>query len=187
MTPPFITFYTPTYRRPQALARCLASVQAQTAVEAIEQIVIPDHLGIGIGVMYRRVPSYAGVVHGSYVTFLCDDDVLASPTVVEQVRAFAVQQDYPPLILVGTEKGGQFWPADPPWPPRVGHIDLNCAIVRADVWKQHVYDYGNSYEGDYAFLRALHTGGVLATWCDVLFSTGAVSRGVPEAPGLVTA
>lgn len=181
MTPPFLTLYTPTYRRPQALARCLASVQVQTAVDDLEQIVIPDHVGIGVGGMYQRVPAYADAVHGRYVTFLCDDDVLAAPTVVEQVRAFAGQHGEPPLILVGTLKGGQFWPADPPWPPRLGAIDLNCAIVRADVWKQHVTAYGNTYEGDYAFLQALYNAGVPAAWCEVVFSHGAVSRGAAEA------
>lgn len=177
---PFLTLYTPTYKRPQALARCLASVAEQTLVRAIEQIVIPDHVGLGVGGMYTRVPEYASAVHGEYVMFLCDDDVLASPTVVEEVQAFANAHDRPPLILVATEKGGAIWPAGNPWPPVCGAIDLNCAIVRTDIWRAFVSAYGDRYEGDYHFLQALADAGVQATWCPVLVSRGAVSRGTPE-------
>lgn len=178
---PFLTIYTPTYRRPQGLARCLASVQNQTAVDEIEQIVIPDHVGRGVGGMFAQVPSYADAVHGQYVTFLCDDDVLAGPTVVERVWNHAAQHAQPPLMLVATQKGGQVWPSAPAWPPQMGHIDLNCAIVRSDLWKRHVSAYGSRYEGDFDFLSTLHRHGVEASWCDVLFSIGGVSRGAAEA------
>lgn len=177
---PFLTFYTPTYKRPQALARCLASVAEQTAVADVEQIVIVDHRGVGVEGMYRRVPDYAAAVHGQYVTFLCDDDELAGPDVVAAVRDFARAQGHPPLILVATRKGGAIWPVGNPWPPRLSYIDLNCAIVRADVWKQHVHAYGARYEGDFDFLNALYLAGVPAVWCDELFSVGDVRRGAPE-------
>jgi hypothetical protein len=180
--PPFITLYTPTFRRPQGLARCFASVAAQTAVAEIEQIVIPDHLGVGVDGMFARVPQYAEAVHGEYVTFLCDDDVLVHPDVVALVRDFARAHDNPPLILVGTHKGPHIWPQGNPWPPQLGSIDLNCGIVRADVWKQHVHVYAASarYESDWDFLNALYLAGVPAVWCDVVFSRGGVSRGAAE-------
>jgi hypothetical protein len=178
---PFITFYTPTYKRPQALARCLASVASQTVVGEIEQIVIPDHVGVGIHGMYARVPQYASAVHGEYVMFLCDDDVLADATVVETVKTFARSHDNPPLILVATKKGPNIFPAGNPWPPQCGSIDLNCAIVRWDVWTRHAGSYGARYEGDWDFMQALHLDGVAPLWCDVILSHGAVSRGRAEA------
>jgi hypothetical protein len=178
---PFLTLYTPTYRRPRQLARCLDSVREQTAVAAVEQLVIPDHLGIGVGGMFARVQAYVGAVHGRYVHVLCDDDVLASPTVVAEVQAFAEAYGHPPVILVGAEKGGRRWPAGEPWPPRCGLIDLGCVITRTDVWKQHARDYAASYEGDYWFMRALYEAGHPAVFCNLLFSVGAVSHGVPEA------
>ena len=81
---PFISFYTPTYRRPKQLSACLASVSAQRGIEpgTIEQVVIADHVGVGIDGMYARVASYAEALHGIYVHFLSDDDVLAGPHVV---------------------------------------------------------------------------------------------------------
>ena len=67
MWQPFLTFYTPTYKRPEGLAQCLASVAAQTIADEIEQVVIPDHVGIGIDGMYRRLPTYTEAVHGMSV------------------------------------------------------------------------------------------------------------------------
>lgn len=178
---PFLSLYTPTYRRPRGLAANLASVQAQTAVSDIEQIVIPDHVGIGIDGMYARVPQYAGAVHGRYVAFLCDDDVLAGPNVVEQLRDVAVAEGFPPLIVVRTQKGGSVWPSGDAWPPRMGQIDLNCLVVRSDIWRLHVHEYGQRYEGDFDFASALWSHGIYAAPCDVLFSIGGVSRGAAEA------
>lgn len=180
MSHPFISFYTPTYKRPQQLAACLASVGAQTLREEIEQIVIPDHVGRGIGGMYAHVPLYAPFVRGQYVHFLADDDVLASPVVVRQVKDFAEAEGFPPLIIVQAKKAGALWPAGEPWPPRMGAIDLGCSIVRADIWKQHAHAYGQRYEGDFDFLDALATAGVPASYLPLLFSIGAVSRGATE-------
>ena len=115
---PFLTLYTPAFRRPRGLARNFASVAAQTAVAYIEQIVIPDHVGIGIDGMFSRVQHYTGAVHGRYVAFLCDDDVLAGPDVVAQVQAHAEAEGFPALIVVQTEKNGSVWPSGAAWPPR---------------------------------------------------------------------
>jgi hypothetical protein len=177
---PFLTLYTPTYKRPKQLAACLASVASQSMVTAIEHLVVPDHVGVGIAGMYERVKDYADAVHGQYVHLLGDDDVLGSPTVVEEVYDFATALGFPPVILVAAQKGGDVWPAGQPWPPRCGRIDLGCVITRADVWKAHAKDYGLRYEGDYDFMHALWRAGYPAVWCDVLFSIGAVSRGAAE-------
>lgn len=178
---PFLTFITPTYKRPKGLAACLASVGQQTAAARIQQVVIADHVGVGIGGMYASLPAYAGSVLGQYVHVLCDDDELAAPDAVERVERFALEQEWPPVILVATNKGGLQWPAGQPWPPMLGQIDLGCFIVRADVWKAHVQHYGQCYEGDWMFADAVYRAGHRAAWCDLLFSVGGVSRGAAEA------
>lgn len=179
---PFLTLYTPTYKRPQGLARCMESVGNQTAVVDIEQIVIPDHLGVGISGMYLRVPYYASATHGQYVAFLCDDDVLASPTVVETVRACAELQGNPAVIVVMAEKGGARYPQGQVWPPLCGQIDLNCVIVRGDIWREFAGNgaYGLRYEGDFDFMTALAEAGHAAMFCPIVFSRGGVSRGAAE-------
>ena len=179
---PFLTVLTPAYRRPKGLAACLASVQAQTLASQIQQLVIVDHVGIGIAGMYASLPDYAPAVKGQYVHILFDDDELADPRVVAEVCAFAEAHGHPPVIVVSAQKGGYQWPAGEPWPPQMGRIDLGCLIVRADVWKAHVQDYGKRYEGDYDFAAALFTAGhQAALFCELLFSRGAVSRGAAEA------
>jgi hypothetical protein len=79
-------------------------------------------------------------------------------------------------------KGGNVWPSGRIWPPAMGTIDLNCAIVRRDIWQQFAGAgaYRPVYEGDYFFLEALASGGIQPIWSDVLFSIGAVSRGAAE-------
>ncbi len=178
----FLTFLTPTYKRPRQLAACLRSVGQQTAVADIEQIVLPDHVGVGVGGMFASLPKYAAAVHGDYVHLLADDDELAAPNVVAAVRLFADLAKQPELILVRVWKHGIFNPeARPAWPPEQGSIDLGCLITRADVWKAHVQDYGQRYEGDFDFAQALCAAGIQAEFCDVHFLSGAVNRGAAEA------
>lgn len=184
MTKPFLTLYTPTFRRPRQLAACLASVQAQTAVSEIEQIVIPDHIGIGVEGMYATVPKYGEAVHGEYVHLFCDDDVLAAPDVVERVKSFAREHDSPPAIIVKSEKAGSVWPAKMEGPPVCGAIDLGCVITRADIWTHLVLcgAYKPIYEGDFTFASALwEIAGPRWHYFDLLFCRGAVSRGAAEA------
>ncbi len=177
---PFLTLYTPTYKRPLALARCLASVSVQTAVQSIEQIVITDHVGIGIDGMYSRIPQYVNAVHGDYVHVFADDDELATPDVVAEVMDCATAHGNPEIILVGVQKGGLLL-FQPSWPPIEGSIDLGSMIVRADVWKAHAGDWGKRYEGDADFARALHAAGHQAVFCPVLFLRGGQMHGKAEA------
>jgi hypothetical protein len=179
---PYFTFYTPTFRRPQALARCMASVAAQTIVDKIEQVIIPDHVGLGVGGMYKRVALYAKAVHGRYVHILADDDVLVSRLVCEQVREFAVSNCEPEMVIVKSKKGNVY-PTGVPWPPVCGHFDLGCMVVRNDVWQRHVQAYGQPgrYEGDFDFATAVWAAGHKTEFLDLLFVEGAVSRGAEEA------
>ena len=56
--PPFLSIYTPTFRRPQYLAKNMASVGRQTAAQHVEQIIVPDHVGYGVvGGLYGRMPA----------------------------------------------------------------------------------------------------------------------------------
>jgi hypothetical protein len=184
MSPTFITFVTPSYKRPKMLAACMASVGAQTLIHEIEHLVLPDHIGIGIEGMYAKLPQYASAVHGEYVHLLADDDVLADEHVVGEVKAFAELHGYPPVIIVEVvkhmEQGALCLPLNKFGPPVEGAIDLGCVITRNDVWKQHVGDYGKRYEGDADHLLAMWNAGHKFAYSDVYFLEGAVMRGRPE-------
>ena len=179
---PFLTLYTNTFRRPDGLAKCLASVGQQTAVDDLEQIVLPDHSGYGVaGGLFGRLPWYADAVRGQYVNLLCDDDVLASADVVAKVKAFAEDRQGPPLIVVNVQKGSTVFPGVPPeGEPICGSVDLTSYIVRADLWRAYLEKYEPVYEGDWWFAHALYRAGVPAAFCDVLWAIGAQSNGRPE-------
>jgi len=180
MNRPFLTVLTPTYRRPRGLAACLASVRAQTRVTHLEHVLMVDHVGLGVAGMFAQVPRYAPLVRGQYVAWLCDDDVFAHHRVVADLEQLVDDAGEPPLLIVETVKAGRRWPDPKTWPPLAGHIDLNSAIVRGDVWHQFAAAYGDRYEGDFDHLAALAAAGVWPVFSDLLVSTGAVSRGQPE-------
>lgn len=179
---PFLTFYTPTFRRPDGLARCMASIARQSAVERVEQLVIPDHPGYGLAAgLFGRIPWYADACRGDYVNILADDDELASPVVVEQLEAFAAKMHQPPVIVARVRKG----PLDLPLcgiesAPIEGRIDMTSYILRADVWRAHVTDYGIRYAGDYDHAKALWDAGHRHEFFNVLYAVGAASNGRPE-------
>lgn len=179
---PFLSFYTPTFRRPTGLAKCLASVATQTAVERVEQLVVPDHAGLGVtNGLYGRMPFYAEALRGDYVHVLCDDDELASPTAVEQVERFAAKMQRPAVIVVRARKGNLDLPLCPiETAPVCGRIDLSCYIIRQDVWLRHYKDYGLRYEGDYDHALALWNAGHRHEFLDMLFVVGGASNGRPE-------
>lgn len=178
---PFLTFVTPTFRRPTALAKCHASVGSQSAICEIEQIDLVDHVGVGVDGMYARIPFYANAVHGQYVHLLADDDVLAGPHVVAQVKLRAEAEGFPPVLIVSAIKGHLTLPLDNAGPPVCGRIDLGCLIVRRDIWQAHVEDYGKRYEGDFDMAKALWDAGHQFVYArDITFLIGAVSRGAAE-------
>ena len=175
---PFLSFLTPTYRRPQLLAACMESVRQQTV--PCEQVIVHDTVGRGIAGMFAMLPAYASALHGEYVHILADDDVLCSDLVVEAVAAFCrAQPAAPDVIVVRAQKNGLLLPLAMSGPPALGAIDLGCLITRRDVWQGHVGDYGRRYEGDYDFARALWEARRSFAYCDVLFERGPALRGAP--------
>lgn len=187
MSAPFLTFYTPTHKRPTLLARCLQSVWAQTAVDDLEQLVVPDHVGVGVGGMYDRIPLYAAAVHGRYVHVLADDDELAAPDVVERLRADVAAAGDPPLVVARAYKGMREFPRSRYWPPVLRQLDLGCLVVRRDVWLANLDGYGGEYWGDYLFAARLAEQGVVPAWSDVRLVVGAVLYGKPERADVVDA
>lgn len=181
--PPFITFYTPTRQRPQALAKCMRSVSRQTAVEHVEHLVLPDYVGYGIaGGLYGRIPWYAQACRGEYVHILADDDELIGERAVEDLMKFARKHGNPPVIMVGAIKNGFEYPScNPAEEPKCTQIDLGCYVLRQDVWRAYCHDYGKRYEGDYDHAKALWDAGYRPLFLDMDFVEGGASNGRPEA------
>jgi hypothetical protein len=179
---PFLSLYTPLFRRPAAFAKNQESIGRQTAAHEVQQVVVPDHVGHGVAEgLYGRVAWYAPVMRGKYVNFLCDDDVLAADDVVAKLMAFAASRDFPAVIIAPVIKGSVRLPAcTPTSEPICGQVDLTSYIVRADVWRQHLDDYGRRYEGDYDHAKATWDAGHVPAYFDVLWAIGGASNGRPE-------
>ncbi len=179
--PPFITFYTPTYRRPSRLAKCLASVGKQTIAHECEQLVLPDHAGYGlVGGLYGRMPWYAEACRGRYVHVLCDDDELVEESVVAKLKAFIEKKRDPEIVLVKAIKGALELPTCVGRQPEPGETDLSCYVIRRDIWLMHYTDYGLRYEGDYDHAMVLWKAGYRTEFLDMLFVEGGANLGRPE-------
>ena len=178
---PFLTFLTPSrWDRPKCREACLAQVHKASQGVRIQHLVEIDHHCEGIGAMYTRMPQFAHAIRGEYVHILADDDCLQDGA-PRELQVFAEQWGYPPVIIVNVIKGALLLPIDPHGPPVEGRIDLGCVVTRADVWKQHVQDYGARYEGDYDHVSALFKAGHKFLYKpEGLFLWGDVMRGRPE-------
>jgi len=95
---PQFTVVTRCYKRPQALTRCIESVQAQTCHDW-EQIFIVDRVGMGLKWANQQFDACHHRVAGRYVVMLDDDGFLVDPTFLASV-AQMIQRCAPGAILV---------------------------------------------------------------------------------------
>lgn len=180
MDAPLLTIYTPTYRRPQGLARCRESVAAQTAVARVQHLVIEDTVGLGIDGMYAAMPQHHDAVRGQWVYVLSDDDVLPDPLVVEEFARLAEATDAD-VIMAHAQIGPFVYPSPHCWqaPPEQGHVTLSNWFVRREVFVR--VPYGARYEGDYDFIAGCWARGLRFAWWPRLVCVAAGwSRGAPE-------
>lgn len=182
----FMTFYTPTYQRPNLLAICRRSVQAQTCRD-FQHMVIVDDVGIGVAGMFRDIRKHVDEIRGEYVFILADDDRLLGPDGLEQVKAFARDHDNPPVIIVKNHKWGKIFPLIWDAAPEYTKIDTGNFIIRRDVFVENADQFGECYEGDYVFIHHLWEQGYPFAWFDYEFSAMQVAgRGKTEAEIMAT-
>jgi glycosyltransferase involved in cell wall biosynthesis len=165
----FMTFYTPTYKRPTFLILCRQSVQMQTCRD-FQHMVIVDDCGIGVDGMFRDIRRHVDQIRGRYVFILADDDRLIDPEGLERVQQFATEHDYPPVIIVKNYKWGDVFPKLWEQEPQLGMIDTGNFIIRADVFRDNADKFGERYEGDYDFISHLWRAGYPFFWFDYIFS-----------------
>lgn len=174
----FITFYTPTYKRPTYLSICRRSVQLQ-ACRDFQHMVIVDDAGIGVDGMFWDIRHHTDDIRGEYVFILADDDRLIGDLAV--VKAFARANDNPPVIILKNNKWGQTFPLVWEAEPELTKIDTGNFIIRADVFRETVTLFGQRYEGDFDYIHALWERGYAFTWLDHVFSEMQVGgRGLTE-------
>lgn len=151
---PFLTVYTPTYKRQTLLEDCKQSVSWQTDGD-VEHVIVEDTQGIGIAGVFRQVRKNVDQVHGQYVYFLQDDDVLASLDFVKELKRFVNAFKHPEVVIGRIQVGIRTLPLMWEGEPLEGMIDLGNAVVRSDIWKKHADLYGQRYNGDWDFIHGL--------------------------------
>lgn len=176
---PFLTVYTPTFRRPLMLAQCETSVQIQTA--PVEHVIVQDEIGLGIDGMYGDIRNHLEKVSGEYVMVLSDDNVLVSEYFAGELEREVAAQSRPAVVVFKGLIGSTVQPASWGGEPRITQIDLSCFAVQREIWQAHAADWGERYEGDFDFIHALWRAGHTFHWWDrVVFRALQISHGEPE-------
>jgi glycosyltransferase involved in cell wall biosynthesis len=136
----FLSIVTRTYKRPQRLEECKASI-AQLTDGDYEHVVVVDEVGAGHDGAYQLcIDAYdAGRMHGQYIWFLDDDDRLADPEFVTRLKETAEEQNDPTVIVVRHQNTKRVWPEDDYWEkvPTRRHIGIGCLIIRSDIWRKY--------------------------------------------------
>ena len=187
---PFLSIVTRCYRRPAALARNVASVQAQVDPD-LEHLFIVDDVGRGVQWANAQFAVHAGRVHGEYVLMLDDDDALATSMAIVLLKQ-SLGPARPDLVVfradhgpLGILPGGSVW-GQRPARGQIGGIDF---ITRADVWRKHIKAFARPADpdgptpcGDYSFLEAVwKRRGLRVAWLDRLLTrVQGIGRGEPE-------
>jgi glycosyltransferase involved in cell wall biosynthesis len=182
---PFLTILTRSFRRPESLVRCVKSVAHQTDPD-VEQIVLHDPIGRGVGASYLNL-RYS-IPRGEYVYLLDDDDYLINDCFVEALKQCAAEHNNPDVIYVSMDVSGTIMP-DFSEGLRRGWIACSCFAIKRNVWIEHVMDLRDDYSADFYFIEAInqcsrkHSTAQL----DMIASrVGRVSNGQPESITVTT-
>jgi glycosyltransferase involved in cell wall biosynthesis len=184
---PFLTIITRTYNRPDGLAQCCATVEAQTDQD-FEHLIVRDTVGVGVAESNRLFLSVEP--QGEYVMMLDDDDLLASPWFVSDLRAAA--RAYDPDVIVFRMHNAEFGvlPDRFVWQqqPKHGHIGGSCLVVKRHVWDACIWAIatdgkggGPVYHSDFIYLQEVWTYTRRIHWMDkIQVVVSKVSRGATE-------
>lgn len=176
---PFLSVYTPTYRRPKMLALNELSVSQQTV--PVDHVIVHDTVGIGVDGMFADIPNHADKPVGQYVMVLSDDNMLLDGDFAADLELEAARADYPDVIVFKGKIDGSVQPLAWACEPVFEQIDLSCFAVTVDVWRRYADAWGHRYEGDFDFIHRLWADGLRFHWWDRLaFRALMISRGAPE-------
>jgi len=187
---PFLTFVTGAYRRPNMLARCVASVEEQDDPDW-EHIVLVDEDDYGIDGFHARLGADQDRYRGRYIYVLPDDDMLIVPDFVSGLKRIYAGCA-PDIVMAKADKlelgilpDAAYWGGM----PALGHVDMLNYVVEAELWKTHSASftkrdhpyYDGAFAGDFSFVWDLFQGEHSVYWWDrVVARSQRISRGAPE-------
>lgn len=174
----FLDVVTRTYRRPKALAACMASVERQS-VSDYRHVILRDEIGVGVVQAGGMLAEYEP--ESEYVWVLDDDNLCVRRSLVDELRSVAYVMNAPAMIVRfqnGVELGvlPKRWGAT----PVEGDIDSASIVTRSDVWMEHrhAWDSGR-YASDYDFIRSVFDAyGESIVWLDFVAAQTQAGRSV---------
>jgi len=184
---PFLSILTRTYKRPEALKQCKRSIAMQ-ADQDLEHVIIRDTVGVGCVEAYRLLLNVQP--RGEYVMILDDDNLLARPWVVSDLKAAA--RAYDPDVIVLKMQGAEFGilPDSYVWQgvPVGGHIGSCNVVVKLHVWDACIWSIatdgeggGPVYHSDFIYLQEVWRYTQRIHWMDkIQVVVSQVSRGAME-------
>lgn len=178
---PFLSVVTRCYRRPNMLAKNVASLDGQSDAD-FEQIFLIDEQGVGVyganAALARAQP------RGEYVLILDDDDMLGDTEAIAVLRQAVTENNRPQLVIFRARHDRLgLLPSPRSWGkgPQLGHIGSCDFIAERALWQRHIAAFGVPAAGDYAFARSMWREGPDVVWLDrELAAVQRISRGAPE-------
>lgn len=182
----FLTVVTRKYKRPKGMQRNLQSMREQTF--PVSRIEITDEHGYGLHQANKAFRLASPYIKSDYVYLLDDDDFFVDAEAVRKLSEFTYKHNNPDVVvfrmIIKTGDHNNYYPAPKCWNdkrPYIAQIGGSCFIVKSDVWKKHINEFGQPRCGDFAFINRLHQSGYRFEWFDHLIAeTGKVSKGKPE-------
>ena len=182
MTTPFLTIVTRCCKRPAMLSLCIDSVRALMDC-SVEQVFIVDKKQIGILRANLLFAQHTHRIDGEYVYILDDDTLLTNTRFVTHIREAAA--DNPGIIMVRSwrsQLNPHTLPNNNVWGDKeklkMATTNSLTYVVRADLWKQHIGEYGIAAGGDWAFLEKLRDEGHSFVWVNQMMAeTQQLGRG----------
>jgi hypothetical protein len=187
---PFLSIITRIYKRPQGLSKNQLSIDGLTDKDC-EQIFITDNVGVGM-LEANKAFSHTQVIdmiEGEYVFLLDDDDFIVNPEMITDLKeacSSAVIGTPDVIFFRMTIKNGMnndHYPTEQCWlnKPLIAHIGGSCFVVKTEVYKKFIHNFGHARCGDFYFINSVFEGGASQCWLDKLMcETGKVSRGKSE-------
>lgn len=180
---PFLTVVTRHMQsRSGMYTRCLASLCEQTCQNFEHLLIVdPEWQGSGFAWVNAQWAARQADVHGRYVLQLGDDDMLAVPEAIAELKAMADAMD-PDIIFFRTDhRELGILPDAMVWErtPVCGHVSDGELIVKRELWARCLGAYNSDrYEADYDYLLALWATQPRIMWYDkVLMRCQRISRG----------
>ena len=172
-------------KRPMGLYKNNKSIEDQVA-KNFEQIFIIDPKGYGMLEANKSFAYVSDMIRGEYVHLLDDDDSYTNPDFVALMECAARKGDYDIIFFkmyIYTGDGDNIYPKPDCWGdiPKIARIGGSCFIVKTELYKKYISEFGVRRCGDFQFLKALWTEPDLKVlWHDEIMCESKPSHGKAE-------